>query len=544
MPRCFVIMPYGGDEEERRKHFQGVFQSIIAPAAAKAGFEVKRSDIAGEPGNITHDIVRDLAEADVVVADLTEGNANVFFELGIRHVFRKSGTVHIVDKATALPFDVRQYRAIAYSTDLAELPDVIDAIAAAMLKGRQHPSRSDNPVHDAIPSLPIDVRSIGEGAVKEQLEELHRQVDELQAERDVLEGRLAQLDPSGTVGLSNTEVDVDAILDEADHIMQSTGEHALLKLTSAQESGGTEAFVKSLREILRSPYLEPNDFVHIATMCKRLGLQEHTRAVFEVALRRFPGEEDFVLALADSYDDSPNPEIKERGRLLLESLLDVTHTDGGPTMGESPKPKALAAAGLLFNAYFHDAKPEWVLSLATSAERVLGGESTLVRNKARALADMGRPEEAESEFKRALDIDPSDDTAHAFYSDFLDDQGRYEESYTEHEEAIYGDPEDGMRFSNLAIHVLNRGLVRDHSGKVAGPVSRKERLRCAIPLFLRALRDADRASILRPRIMSVLVRADAVPEAQALSEAREPDGDYDTTTVDHIDNELAQRAHG
>ncbi|MEW5984975.1 MAG: hypothetical protein AB1806_21685 [Acidobacteriota bacterium] len=541
MLRCFAIMPYGGLDEAKRKHYQGVYQSIIAAAAAKAGCDVRRSDIAGEPGNITHDIIRDLAEADVVIADLTESNANVFFELGIRHVFRKSGTVHVVDKNSALPFDVRQYRTIPYSTDLAELPEVVDAIAAAIAKRQAQPTRSDNPVHDALPSLPINVRSIGEDAMRDQVEALQQQVDALQAERDLLQKKVTLLDPAGTVGTIDRDVDVDAILDEADEIMKSTGEHVLLKLTSAADSGGTDAFVRTLRQVLRSPFLHENDFVHVAKMCTRLGLQQHTLAVFEVARRRFPANEDFVLALADSYDDSPSPDLKERGRLLLESYLGVRHTDGGPMVGAAPKPKALHAAGILFNAYFHQGKLDWVLSVADSAEKVLGADSRLVRNKARALAELGRREEAEAEFKRALTIDPNDDTTHAFYSDFLDDLGRFMESYEEHEEAVFADPNDGSRFSNLGIHILNRGLVRTSDASIVGPLPRKERVRFALPLFLRSLEDEDRSGLLRPHVLSVLVRADAVAEAQAVSEGRRPDGAYDTAPLDYIEAEIRRR---
>src|SRR5215207_2752710 len=97
-PLCFVIMPYGGKDEQRRKHYLGVYQGIIQPAATEVGLEPKRSDIAGQPGNITRDIVEDLATAEVVIADLSEGNPNVLFELGIRHVLRKSGTIHIVNR--------------------------------------------------------------------------------------------------------------------------------------------------------------------------------------------------------------------------------------------------------------------------------------------------------------------------------------------------------------------------------------------------------------------------------------------------------------
>src|SRR6185295_14425592 len=108
--------------------------------------------------------------------------ANVFFELGIRHAFHKSGTVHIVDATHPLPFDVRHYRVIPYSTDLSDLPDVINLVADAMKKREDQPMRADNPVHDAIASLPADIRNTGEAAFKKQLEEVQSSLTRIQEE--------------------------------------------------------------------------------------------------------------------------------------------------------------------------------------------------------------------------------------------------------------------------------------------------------------------------------------------------------------------------
>src|ERR1041385_355095 len=191
MNRCFVIMPYGGSDEKLHRHYAGVYQSIILPAASKAGYDVKRSDIANEPGNITHDIIRDLSEADIVIADLTAANANVFFELGVRHAMRKSGTVHIIDQNHQVPFDIRDYRAITYSTELADLPGVIDQIVAAIRKREDQLTRSDNPVHDALPTLPVDIRITGDEALKNELQKLQDMVSALQTEKENLLSKLS-----------------------------------------------------------------------------------------------------------------------------------------------------------------------------------------------------------------------------------------------------------------------------------------------------------------------------------------------------------------
>jgi uncharacterized protein (TIGR02996 family) len=515
-----------------------VYSSIIMPAVMKAGYAVKRSDIAGEPGNITHDIIRDLANSDVVIADLTSANANVFFELGIRHAFRKAGTVHIVDASHDLPFDVRQYRVIKYSTDLADIPQIIDQIAEAILRRQAQPERADNPVHDAIAELPMDIRSTGDAALKQKLKQTQEALEAVQRERDDLHKRLLELDPAGSLG-QEPNADIDALLDDADKVMKSTGEYVLLRLRAAISEGGAEAFVRALRNALRSSDLDQNDYVEMVKMCMELGLDGHRRATLEVATKRYPSSTELFLALADAYDDSPNPAIQERGRLMLEEHLGVVYEAGKPKLAARPPiERARAGIGILLNAYRRLGKPGSVLSLAQSAETLLGPDTIWARGQANALHQMGREEEARDVFQRAISLDPTDDTTLAIYSDFLDDIGQYQEAYSFSERAIVADPEDPRRYLNHAIQILNRGFVRSESGELVGPLPRKQRLKSAIPFIVKAL-EIGGPSVAQD-IVRLLVRADAVSEAQAIARGEQPKGTFDTWSFDFVQKQISQ----
>ncbi|MEN6641508.1 MAG: hypothetical protein ABFE08_03585 [Armatimonadia bacterium] len=526
--KCFVIMPYGGDDEEARRHYDGVFLGIIEPAVTKAGYEVKRSDIGGAPGNITHDIIQDLANSDAVIADLTGANANVLFELGIRHVLRKSGTVHIVDKAHTIPFDIRQYRAVQYSTDLADAPVAIAAISTAIRKRDDDPTHSDNPVHDALPGLPLDLRSTGDEAVRARMAELQSRLEEMSDVEQSLRKRLEEIDPQWSGGPSEG-VDVDAVLDDANTRWKSSGQHVLLRLRTAMESNGAEGFIRELREVLRSPYLDSNDYAEIARLCRQQGLLDHRRATLEIATRRFPGELTLKLALVDSYDDGADPDLKERGRVVLEELLGIEHQNGVPKLTGKPKmpvAQITPALAVLFNLYNHLGRWDWVVPVAETAEPVTGFTALLGRNRARGLAEVGLTDEAEREFRRTLEAFSNDDSTHSFYGDFLDDQRRIEEAYCEFEEAVLCDPRDGSRYSNLAIHILNRSLVRDEEGNFA-VVSEGDAIKAAVPLFVQAMRDRDREMTMRGRVVGILVRRGALSEARAFAEGTEPTGTYD-----------------
>jgi len=524
---CFVIMPYGGNDEVARKRYTGVYKSIIAPAAIEAGYKPKRSDIENSPGNITHDIINDLASADIVIADLTSANPNVFFELGIRHAFRKSGTVHIIDINHEIPFDVKNYRAIEYSTELADISCAIELISEAIKKREDSPEKSDNPVHDAISDLPMNILSAGDVALKDQIEKLQDRTDSLEERNKGLQARIYELDPSE--GYQREEiVSIDKLFDEADEVRLSTGENALLRLNTALEEGGENAFVDKLRDVIKSPYLSANDFMSIANTCRDHQLLDYRRAVLEVASRNYPNIDQIHLALIDAYDDSPNKVYQTRGRILIEKYLGVTHSEQGPELKHAKRGKD-AGFGLLFNFYFRMGKPQWSETIAMAAKSQGIETALILRNLARAYAEQGNNAEAEKMFEYAIDKYPDDDLTYTLYGDFLDDLGRYESAYDNTEKGIIADPQDGNRYISLAIQILNRGYVRTESSKLVGPVDRAMRLKHVIPYLSKAIELGGTRHF--NQITSILARANAINIIQKMNNNSISEEDYDATSI-------------
>jgi hypothetical protein len=109
--RCFVIMPISGSDSCREDQWAEVFQAMIKPAVTAAGYECERSQ--GLAGNIIKLILDDLNRADLVIADLTDRNPNVFYELGVRHALRDT-TMLIAQSLEHVPFDLRPYSVITY----------------------------------------------------------------------------------------------------------------------------------------------------------------------------------------------------------------------------------------------------------------------------------------------------------------------------------------------------------------------------------------------------------------------------------------------
>lgn len=134
---AFVIMPF---VERDAKHYLGFFaevlRSLITPAAKEANFTVKTANRQGSD-LIQSTIVNDLIEADLVIADLTEHNPNVMFELGVRMAEDKP-VVLIKAQGTGPLFDVdNMLRVFEYSPNLwqttieKDLPNLRDFIKGA-----------------------------------------------------------------------------------------------------------------------------------------------------------------------------------------------------------------------------------------------------------------------------------------------------------------------------------------------------------------------------------------------------------------------------
>ena len=118
-PLCFVIMPFNKkkDSKGRDIDFDYIYDSLIKPAIEDAGMEAIRADEEMVGGFIHKPMYERLLLCDYAIADLTTANANVFYELGIRHAVRPRHTLSIFSSDTSLPFDVSPLRSYRYGLD-------------------------------------------------------------------------------------------------------------------------------------------------------------------------------------------------------------------------------------------------------------------------------------------------------------------------------------------------------------------------------------------------------------------------------------------
>ena len=96
--RCYAVMPYGGEDEEKQKLYMLIYQLYIRIPAEDMGYMVEREDLSDDGGNIFTNVIEHLAEDDLVIADISGINWNVAYELGIRHSLVKGKTILLCDK--------------------------------------------------------------------------------------------------------------------------------------------------------------------------------------------------------------------------------------------------------------------------------------------------------------------------------------------------------------------------------------------------------------------------------------------------------------
>jgi hypothetical protein len=138
--RAFVLMPFATD-------FDDVYDFLIRAPLERAGYVAKRADDLLNQNNILEDIVNSIYEADLIVTDLTASNPNVYYELGLAHALSKP-VVLLSQNISEVPFDLRSYRIIPYSTHFAKIQEAQTAFEALLVGIAQNNLRFGSPISD------------------------------------------------------------------------------------------------------------------------------------------------------------------------------------------------------------------------------------------------------------------------------------------------------------------------------------------------------------------------------------------------------------
>lgn len=143
---AFVLMPFA-------EEFSDVYQYLICESLTSVGYRVTRADDIKSQNNILADIVEGIVASELIVADLTGANPNVYYELGIAHALDKN-VILLAQEISDLPFDLRSYRVVAYSTHFAKMNQSRKELMELAAEAYQGALPFGNPVRDFVRETP------------------------------------------------------------------------------------------------------------------------------------------------------------------------------------------------------------------------------------------------------------------------------------------------------------------------------------------------------------------------------------------------------
>lgn len=140
LPRVFMILPFS---EEILPLYEKLKEDF------KEEYEFTNAGDLDNQRNILADIVNGINQADVIIADLTGLNANVFYELGLAHALNKK-VIIITQDIDELPFDIKSYRAISYSLLFYKITNLIVELRKLLDGAISGDIKFGNPVSDYV----------------------------------------------------------------------------------------------------------------------------------------------------------------------------------------------------------------------------------------------------------------------------------------------------------------------------------------------------------------------------------------------------------
>ena len=308
LPLCFVLMPFGTKPGSggTQINFDAVYKDLIAPAIVAAGLEPLRADEEQTGGMIHKPMFERLILCEFAVADLTNANANVFYELGLRHAVRPSSTVLVfAEGGGQLPFDVAPLRAIPYKLgpDGRPASAVADSTAIAERLKAAKDMPTDSPVFQMVEGFP-DIQRLKTDVFRDRVQYSAQMKDRLSA------ARKQSVDAVGAV-----EHDLGNIADaEAGVVMD-----LFLSYRAVKAWQQMMALVPKMSAPLAATVMVREQ---LALALNRAGRgDEAERVLLDLITRRGPSSETYGI-LGRVYKDCWEAALKAGDRFLARGLLD------------------------------------------------------------------------------------------------------------------------------------------------------------------------------------------------------------------------------
>lgn len=225
--KAFVIMSFN-------EKYDNVFERSIRPAFEECGYDCYRADRNLGTENIPHRVIRDIIDADIVLADLSGNRPNVFYELGVSHCVDNK-TLTIIADDEDIPFDIAAYRLIKYNNSSSGLELLKYRLKEEI--GNFDRNKMVNLVQDAGRDY-FDLRK----KIEAKLKKLNEEIKRAKAFSDFFEDHFPEQD--------NLPV-VRRITDHIDALRERYPGRAILVSICGSGASGKSSFSRLLKENIR-----------------------------------------------------------------------------------------------------------------------------------------------------------------------------------------------------------------------------------------------------------------------------------------------------
>jgi hypothetical protein len=163
---CLVIAPIGAAGSDTRRRTETLFKFIVQ-RAVKDQYEALLPYRLDRPGKITMQVIEKIVTVPLLIADLTDNNANVFYELSLRHAINQPAILLIEEnQLDSIPFDVQGLRTVPYNlTDPEKVENSVQELARQIASVERDPTHETNVISENLalvsePKGPLDSKAL------------------------------------------------------------------------------------------------------------------------------------------------------------------------------------------------------------------------------------------------------------------------------------------------------------------------------------------------------------------------------------------------
>lgn len=216
--------------------FTDIYEQLIKDPFEKAGFSVFRADDIASQQNILSDVVTAITTSDVIIADLTDSNPNVYYELGLAHALLKS-VVLLTQDIGSVPFDLRSYRILEYDIHFARFDDSRDKLAELAGQIASGTLVFGNPVSDFGPRETSRIAKAGVPATP-KTKSVETEIDKPGF-------------PDNIVDIEEIFQEITSVIERVGHLVLDLGSQAE-RVTPELDEAGKQQNVGQARNLMRS----------------------------------------------------------------------------------------------------------------------------------------------------------------------------------------------------------------------------------------------------------------------------------------------------